>query len=88
MTSLRIAALVALLSATSAFAAAPTITASDCHDMAKQVKTALADHAKSANYHNAVMEEQYGQQFCTSGFDHDAVIHYTRALELLRSNKT
>lgn len=88
MTSLRIALLIALLPAVGAFAAEPTTTASDCRDMAKQVKTALADHPQAANHHNAVVEEQYGQQFCTRGFDHDAVVHYARALELLQSNKT
>lgn len=86
MTSLRIAALVALLSAGGAFAAEPTI--SDCRDMAKQVKTALTEHAQSANYHNAVVEEQFGQQLCTRGFGHDGVIHYAKALELLQANKT
>ncbi|HLY05961.1 MAG TPA: hypothetical protein VKR31_09460 [Rhizomicrobium sp.] len=89
MTTTKIAVLVTLLSATGAFAAEPPMTTeSDCHDMAKQVKTALADHAQSPNYHNAVVQERYGRQFCTSGFEHDGVVHYARALELLQSNKT
>ena len=88
MVSMKTAAVFVLLSTTGAFAAEPMTTASDCHDMAKQLKMALANHAKSPNYHNAVVQEQYGRQFCTSGFEHDGVIHYARALELLQSNKT
>lgn len=84
----KIAALVVLLSTSCAFAAEPATTITDCHDMAKQVRTALADHPQSANYHNAVVQQQYGQQFCTQGFEHDGVIHYARALELLQANKT
>jgi hypothetical protein len=71
-----------------AFAAEPATTVSDCHDMAKQVKTALAEHAQAGNYRQAVAQQTYGQQFCERGFDHDGVVHYTRALELLQTNKS
>jgi len=88
MTFMKTMIVAALLSASSAFAAEPTTATSDCRDMANQVKTALAAHAQSPNYHNAVMQQQYGQQFCIRGFEHDGVIHYARALELLQANKT
>jgi hypothetical protein len=87
MRFVHLAASIAVLSGTLAFAASAsaeeTASLGTCATMQDQVKAALASNSQSPNYETAVKEQRYGVEFCGQGFYRNGVAHYSEALQLL-----
>ncbi len=93
MRFVRLAASIAILSGTFAFAASAATTEQaanlgSCAAIQGQVKTALASNAQSPNYETAVKEQHYGLEFCANGFYKNGVTHYAEALRLLGAQQS
>src|ERR1700733_5215937 len=92
MRNLKLAAGAAILCSTlvagATSAMADWATAANCHDMAEQVKSALAANAQSPNYQEAEKERSNGLSFCSESFYQYGINHYSHALTLLGVTKS
>jgi len=68
-------------------AQAAEANATNCLQMAQQVKTALADNPGSPGYADALKAQVNGRDFCANGLYDQGVSHYTHALAYLGANR-
>lgn len=68
-------------------AQASDASATNCLQMAQQVKTALADNQQSPGYADALKAQINGRDFCANGLYDQGVTHYAHALAYLGVSK-
>jgi len=72
----------------SAAAYASDANANNCLEMARQVKTALADNPQAPDYDSARKAQSNGRDFCVNGFYDRGVAYYGQALAFLGAGKS
>ena len=60
---------------------------SNCLQMARQVKAALADNPQAPGYADALKAQTNGRDFCANGLYDHGVSYYSQALTLLGVSK-